>query len=144
MTNTFRFRGVTFSTFFNTVQGVAKANDLLSTNQTFTDVRRNMVYREWWTPENPINTYPANSNFSNPLGMSYYEDASFIRLKDATLSFDLPSRLATKMGGQSLRLYVNGRNLWTKTEWTGLDPELNTQRAIPLERVITGGLTVKF
>jgi len=144
LTNTFRFRAVTFSTFFNTVQGITKSNDLLSTNQTFTDVRRNMVYRQWWTPDNPINTYPANSNFSNPLGMAFYEDASFIRLKDATLSFDLPSRFASRFGGQALRVYVNGRNLWTKTDWTGLDPELSGQRAIPLERVITGGLTVKF
>jgi hypothetical protein len=39
---------------------------------------------------------------------------------------------------------VNGRNLWTSTKWTGLDPELSSQRAIPLERVITGGVNVSF
>ena len=144
LTNTVKFRRLTLSAFFNTVRGVTRVNDLLSTNQTFTDVRRNMVFRQWWTPETPIDTYPANSNLSNPLGLGFYEDASFIRLKDATVSFDLPSRFAAGFGGESLRLYLNGRNLWTKTEWTGLDPELNSQRAIPLERVITGGLTVKF
>ncbi|MBA3672720.1 MAG: SusC/RagA family TonB-linked outer membrane protein, partial [Gemmatimonadaceae bacterium] len=68
LTNTVRVGKLTLSAFFNTVQGVTRTNDLLATNQTFTDVRRNMVFREWWTPANPINSYPANSNFSNPLG----------------------------------------------------------------------------
>jgi TonB-linked SusC/RagA family outer membrane protein len=144
LTNTVRVKRLTFGAFFNTVQGVTRSNDLLSTNQTFTDVRRNMVYRDWWTPANPINTYPANSNLSNPLGMAFYEDASFIRLKDITASIDLPARFATQFGGESLRFYMNGRNLWTKTNWTGLDPELTSQRTIPLEKVITGGLTVRF
>ena len=144
LTNTVKYRRFTMSAFFNTVQGVTRQNDLLSTNQVFTDVRRNMVERDWWTPTNPINTYPSNSNSSNPFAVAFYEDASFIRLKDATLSYDLPTRFATQFGGESLRLYVNGRNLWTSTKWTGLDPELNTQRAVPLERVITGGMTVRF
>jgi TonB-linked SusC/RagA family outer membrane protein len=144
LTNTVKLGGFTMSAFFNTVQGVTRMNDLLSTNQVFTDVRRNMVERDWWTPSNPINTYPSNSNLSNPYAVAFYEDASFIRLKDATLSYDLPTRFASQFGGQSLRLYVNGRNLWTSTKWTGLDPELSSQRAVPLERVLTGGMTVRF
>jgi TonB-linked SusC/RagA family outer membrane protein len=144
LTNTVHFQRLTLSAFLNTVQGVTRANDLLGTNQTFTDVRRNMVYRDWWTPANPINTYPSNSNLSNPLAMGFYEDASFIRLKDVTASFELPARFATRFGGEALRFYMNGRNLWTSTKWTGLDPELTSQRTIPLEKVITGGLTVRF
>jgi TonB-linked SusC/RagA family outer membrane protein len=144
LTNTVKFKRFTVSAFFNTVQGVTRVNDLLSTAQTFTDVRRNMVYRTWWTPDTPLNDYPSNSNLSNPLGVAFYEDASFVRLKDATLSYDLPSPFATRFGGESLRVYVNGRNLWTSTKWTGLDPELNNQRSVPLERVVTGGMTVRF
>jgi hypothetical protein len=144
LTNTLRYKRFTISAFLNTVQGVTRVNDLLSTNQTFTDVRRNMVFRDWWTPSNPINTYPANSNLSNPLSVPFYEDASFIRLRDATASFELPTRMAGRLGAESLKLYVNGRNLWTHTKWSGLDPEINNQRSIPLERVVTGGLTVRF
>ena len=144
LTNTVKLGRFTLSAFLNTVQGVTRDNDLLGTNQTFSDVRRNQPYAIYWTPENPINTYPSNSNLSNPLGVAFYQDASFIRLKDATVSFDLPTRFAARFGGESLRIYGNGRNLWTKTKWTGLDPELNNQRAIPLERVVTGGLTVRF
>ncbi len=144
LTNSLKFARFTFSTFFNTVQGVTRANQLLGTNQVFSDVRRNTVYRTYWTPETPINNYPSNSNNSNPLGVAFFEDASFVRLKDITLSYDIPSNLARRFGGESLRFYVNGRNLWTKTKWTGLDPELDTQRNVPLEKVVTGGLTVRF
>ncbi len=144
LTNTVRFSRFTLSAFVNTVQGVTRSNQLLGTNQVFTDVRRNTVFRTYWTPQTPINNYPSNSNSSNPLGVPFYEDASFIRLKDVSLSYDLPVAVARRLGGESLRLYVNGRNLWTKTEWTGLDPELTSQRNIPLEKIVTGGITVRF
>lgn len=143
-TNTVRFSRFTLSAFVNTVQGVTRSNQLLGTNQVFTDVRRNTVFRTYWTPQTPINNYPSNSNSSNPLAVPFYEDASFIRLKDVSLSYDLPTGVARRLGGESLRLYVNGRNLWTKTEWTGLDPELTSQRNIPLEKIVTGGITVRF
>ena len=144
LSNTVKFKRLTVSAFLHTVQGITRSNILLGTNQVFSDVRRNTVYREYWTPENPINTYPANSNSSNPLGVPFYEDASFIRLRDVTVSLDLPARLSGRVGSESLSLYVNGRNLWTKTEWTGLDPELDQQRAVPLERVIIGGIRARF
>jgi TonB-linked SusC/RagA family outer membrane protein len=144
LSNTVKYRGLSLSAFFNTVQGVTRANDLLGTNQVFSDVRRNMVYRQWWTPETPINTYPANSATSNPYALGWYEDASFIRLKDVTLSYDLPARLTSRFSGEGARIYVNGRNLWTHTDWTGLDPELDSQRSIPLQKVITAGLTLRF
>ena len=144
LNNSVRYRGFTLSAFFNTVQGVTRSNDLLGTNQVFTDVRRNMVYRTWWTPETPINTYPANSNTSNPYALPFYEDASFIRLKDLTLAYDLPARLTSQFGSESARIYVEGRNLWTHTKWTGLDPELDSQRSVPLQKVITAGLTLRF
>jgi TonB-linked SusC/RagA family outer membrane protein len=149
--NTVRYKRLSLSAIVNTVQGVTRPNVLLGTNQVFSDVRRNTVYRQYWTPENPINTYPANSNTSNPLSIGFYEDASFVRLRDLTLSYNLSPSRARRVGASSLRAYVNGRNLWTSTKWTGLDPELSAtsnqsanQRAIPLERLWTGGVNVGF
>jgi TonB-linked SusC/RagA family outer membrane protein len=146
LTNTFRFRRFSLSGFLYTVQGVTRANPLLGTNQVFADVRRNTVYRQYWTAENPSYTYPANSNTSNPLSVPFYEDASFVRLKDVTLSYEFSPSLVSRVGGTSLRLYVDGRNLWTKTRWSGLDPELSdaNQRGIPLEKSVIAGLTVGF
>lgn len=144
LTNTLKLSAFTVSAFINTVQGVTRSNQLLGTNLVQTDVRRNAPLRTYWTPENPINTYPSNSNGSNPLSVPFYEDASFVRLKDLSLSYDVPQSASRRLGTESLRVYVNGRNLWTKTEWTGLDPELEAQRAVPLEKVVTGGITVRF
>lgn len=144
LSNTLKLGAVTLTAFFNTVQGVTRSNQLLGTNQVFTDVRRNTVSRTYWTPETPINNYPSNSNSSNPLAVPFYEDASFVRLKDLSLSYDFGSEMARRLGTENLRLFLNGRNLWTKTDWTGLDPELEGQRAVPLEKIVTGGITVRF
>lgn len=142
--NSLGYKGLLITAFFNTVQGVTRANSLLGTNLVHAEVRRNTIKREYWTPENASNTVPANREDSNLLSVSFFEDASFIRLKDLTVSWDLPPSLTRHVRGQGMRLYVSGRNLWTQTDWSGLDPELNNQRAIPLERVIIGGLNVNF
>ena len=144
LTNTLKYKRVSLSAFLYTVQGVTRDNPLLGTNLVFSDVRRNAPLRTYWTPENGINNYPLNSATSNPLSVGWFEDASFVRLRDVTVSFDLPRSLLGRTGGEALRLYVSGRNLWTGTDWSGLDPELDEQRATPLERVWVGGLSLRF
>ncbi len=144
MTNTVRFKGITVSAFVQTVQGVTRQNVLRSTGQVNSNVSRNMLLQQYWTPQNAINTYPANNQTSNPLGVDFYEDASFVRLKDVAVSYELPKGSFSRLGVQSARIYVNGRNLWTSTEWTGMDPELSSQRAVPLERSYTAGLSIRY
>ena len=140
LSNTFRYGGLSLNLFVNTVQGVLESNVLLGTNQTDSDVRINVLDRDYWTPENPIDTYPSNSFTSNPNSVSFYEDASYVRLRDVTLAYAIPSRLTQRFSIQSLSLSVSGHNLVTWTSWSGLDPELNNQRGIPLERVFSVGL----
>ena len=146
LNNTLRYRGVSLDFFLHSVQGPTRVNGLLHADHF--QGRRNMIVLPYWTPENPSNTFPANRLTANPLATTFYtffyEDASFIRLKDATLSFDLPAALGTRLGAESLRLYVNGRNLWTSTEWTGLDPELEGQMGIPLQRTFSAGVNLAF
>jgi hypothetical protein len=71
-----------------------------------------------------------------------YQNASFVRLKDITLSYDLPLELIQRFGGKRFRVYATGRNLLTSTNWGGLDPELNDQRSIPLQKEFVLGLQV--
>ena len=40
-------------------------------------------------------------------------DASYLRLKNLQVGYELPTRFATRMGAKSTRLYVTGENLWT-------------------------------
>lgn len=144
--NTVRYRDFTFSATLYTVQGIVRENGLLGLNLVHADVRRNTVFQNYWTPENPSTTVPRNSADANPLGVPFLEDASYVRLQDLTLSYALPSSLTGRAGMGSASLYVNGRNLWTSTGWSGLDPAFTAggQRGIPLERVIVGGINVQF
>ncbi len=140
--NTFRYKGWSLSAFINTVQGVLESNVLLGTNQTDSDVRINVLRHEYWSPENPINTYPSNDPRSNAYSVSFYEDASYIRLRDVTLSYTLPQRFLRMLTIQALSLSLSGHNLVTWTDWSGLDPELNNQRGIPLERTYSFGVNL--
>ena len=73
-----------------------------------------------------------------------YESSDFTRIKDISLSYDLPSNLLTRIGFNKLKLYVTGRNLFTFTKWSGLDPELSSQEAIPLQKEYVFGLALGF
>lgn len=70
-----------------------------------------------------------------------YDDASFTRLKNVSLSWQLPSHWSSRLTIQSCRVYVQTQNLLTITKYPGLDPE---NRFLPPLRTITGGLQVTF
>ncbi|WP_420129891.1 TonB-dependent receptor domain-containing protein [Longimicrobium sp.] len=55
----------------------------------------------------------------------YVEDASFIKLRDLTLRWSVPSRLTGRFNAQSVQLELQGRNLHTWTDYSGYDPEIN-------------------
>jgi TonB-dependent starch-binding outer membrane protein SusC len=58
----------------------------------------------------------------------YVEDAGFVKLREVTLGYQVPSRLTqTMLGGRArdVRLELSGRNLVTWTDYTGLDPEVS-------------------
>ena len=145
MTNTLRYGKVTLAAFLNTVQGVKRANPLLSPTVVGPQVRYNTIVEQYWTPDNPINSYPANREGVNPLSVGFYQNSSYVRLQDVMLGVDLP-RSAWLGSVNRLRLYVDGKNLWTATKWTGLDPEFTSsnQRGIPLARTIILGLDLGF
>jgi hypothetical protein len=99
---------------------------------------------QWWSPSNPNTIYPANREAANRMGVLFYENASYVRLQDVNLSFTPGAGLTDRFGLQNLRFYINGQNLWTRTGWTGLDPELSQAREIPLARVVVAGMNVTF
>ena len=53
------------------------------------------------------------------------EEASFLRLRDVTLTYNLPKSLVSKLGLGNARVYVKGQNLLTITGYSGADPEAN-------------------
>jgi TonB-linked SusC/RagA family outer membrane protein len=144
LSNTLRYGSFSLGAFLHAVQGVTRYNDLLLAEVTVGHVRLNTLLFEYWSPQNPINTRWANRDAANPYGVGAFDDASFIRLRDLTLSYDLPAAVVGRLGAGGFRLFANGRNLWTHSTWTGMDPELDNQRIIPLERVFTVGVNARF
>jgi len=76
----------------------------------------------------------------------FMDDASFLRLRNATLAYDFSQSLLSKTGFlNSARVYVQGQNLWTSTKWRGFDPENTSGTSFfefPTSRVITVGVNV--
>nr|MBA2762431.1 SusC/RagA family TonB-linked outer membrane protein [Segetibacter sp.] len=102
-----------FTDFFPSFQG-AKSEDLLYNS---------------FSPTNKGAKTPIAenvSNFSNnTVPNSYYlENASYLRLKNLTIGYTLPTKLLNRIKIDKLRVYVQGANLFTKTKYTGLDPEI--------------------
>jgi TonB-linked SusC/RagA family outer membrane protein len=84
--------------------------------------------------------YSANINTVNYAGNRDVADASYIRIKNASLSYQLPLTLARRIHLQSLRLFSNAQNLLTFTRYTGFDPESLSLYSLPPLRMITIGM----
>ena len=102
----------------------------------------------FWKNPGDIATTPSPlyaSNFSSKI----IHDASFMRLRDVTLSYTLPRNVVGKSKILSnVKLYVQGSNLYIWTKWRGMDPEAGPTNInlseFPNPRAFTGGLNVTF
>ncbi len=83
-----------------------------------------------WTPDN-ANTDVPRAAYGDPNGnrrvsTRFVEDGSYVRLKNLTFGYTLPSNLTRRIGIQRLRAYFSAQNVWTKTNYKGYDPEVST------------------
>ena len=155
------------STFFGTF-----GNDIFDAQKQFyvfrnfsTTVRQDLLANSW-TPSNPNAKYPqidVNDTYSYALSSYYVEDGSYIRLRSLQVGYTIPSDarwIGTALPGA--RVYLQGENLFTHTNYPGLDPALPAQfveraagdvrdqfRGIdqgtyPSNKVISIGLTTSF
>lgn len=68
-----------------------------------------------------------SSSNSNTVSTRYLENGSFLRLNNATLGYNLrPNKIGLGNGLKNIRLSITGQNLFTMTEYSGFDPEVNT------------------
>ena len=87
----------------------------------------------------------ASQAYENSLrGTNIISDASFIRLQNVSLAYNFPTAITENLKLQNLRVYVQGQNLLTITDYIGLDPETQSSQALPPLRVVTAGIQVKF
>ncbi|MDE7116012.1 MAG: TonB-dependent receptor, partial [Muribaculaceae bacterium] len=111
-----------------------------------TAVNQTVDMLDVWTKPGDITMHPGPSEtvqFDDRL----VEDASFMRLKNLTLTYSLPSKWMKAARLDNVTFHFTGRNLWTVTKYTGFDPEPSTnmyQFAYPNTRQYELGVEVTF
>lgn len=125
------YKGFDLETFLYTSLG----NEIFNFSKYFTDfypvfpgAAISTRVKDSWTPENPSNTQPIfenNANFSSTdqINSFYVEDGSYLRMRNLTLGYNLPLDM---FGGtiSRARVTISGNNLFTITEYKGLDPQV--------------------
>lgn len=108
-----------------------------------------------WSPTNTSSNIPRlsmndpNSNFSTASDW-YLESASYLRLKNLTLSYDLTDVLQKwshlRERNSRMSVYFSGENLFTITDYSGMDPECGGWDAMkyPVSRVFSFGVKLTY
>jgi TonB-linked SusC/RagA family outer membrane protein len=128
------YKGFDFSAFFFGSQG----NDIFNQTLYFTDfpdffkggIRREVAVNSW-TTENTTSTIPKMLNtggFSTDAETNSYfiSDGSYFRCKQIQIGYTIPSATLSRFGIDRLRIYAQAANIFTITDYNGLDPELTT------------------
>ncbi|WP_057937537.1 TonB-dependent receptor [Algoriphagus resistens] len=123
------WKGIQLNAFF---QGVGKVDGYLNSHYVIPAVNSSAVKTwqlDYWTAENTDAAFPRLSTTStnNTQNSTYWmKSASYLRLKNIQLGYNIPSRLLEKIKLRKAFIYANGQNLFTKTDfWQGYDPEVN-------------------
>jgi TonB-linked SusC/RagA family outer membrane protein len=104
---------------------------------------------DYWTPENPTNAFPRpNSSYSttNYLYQSTlgYVDGSFIKIRDVSLGYNIPSAVVKKIGVGRVRVYGTLQNYFTFSKIKDYDPERGGDLSFPLVKQMIFGVNIDF
>lgn len=163
ITNSFRYKDLDFSFFFNFVYGnEVMLDELRFTENTNAPFNMSTRLLDFWTPQNTDGVVPSPESSTFRLygqrSTNQLMDGSFLRLRNVTLGYTLRGdALNTKAFG-TIRAYVMGQNLltFTASDFRGQDPEVNDGGAgdnlnqgesfftPPQARIITIGVNASF
>jgi len=134
------YQNFDFSTFFYASVG----NDVMNLGRRLTDfystidgapggivsAKSKAALYDSWTPRHTNTSVPVaenNFNFSNANAENSYtlEDGSYFRNKSIILGYTFPAAMMKKMKIEKIRIYLQAVNLFTITNYSGLDPELS-------------------
>lgn len=153
----FTWKKLSFSAMFQGVGGAQAMN--VSKYMLLSDVEgnfnRSREILNAWSPDNRGSNIPIlskndnNGNFSTASDW-YLEDASYLRLKNVTLSYDLSDVFCkwSHLNDRNSRLsvFLSGENLATITRYSGMDPECGGWDALkyPVSRVFSLGVKLTY
>ncbi|WP_223225879.1 MULTISPECIES: SusC/RagA family TonB-linked outer membrane protein [Bacteroides] len=154
--NTVTWKNWTLNVFFNAATGYDRLNISRFMAASMTGVSRFITLRDayfkgWDHVANKADAlYPSLTNTDNKSYANsdfWLEDASFIKLKNISLSYRIPRRV---LKFASVQLSVSAQDLFTITRYKGMDPEVYTSYdgldygAYPIPRTITFGAKIRF
>ncbi|MGB5818714.1 MAG: TonB-dependent receptor [Saonia sp.] len=138
------YKGLQLTAFFQGVEGqdIYNASRFELENQA-TFKNQSITVLDRWTPNNTNTTIP-RAVFGDPSGNGrassrWVEDGSFIKLRELTLAYTFPKSIIEKLKMTNLKIYVQGRNLYTWTDYTGYDPEVSRDQGNVLSTNIDYG-----
>ena len=101
---------------------------------------------DYWTPDNQGARFPTPglTAANSYAGAVLYENASYLKLKDISLSYSLPKQLIGKIGLSKLRAYCSLKNYFTWSHIDNYDPERGGSISFPLAKQAVIGLNVEF
>lgn len=158
--NTFKYKNFDLNVFFEGSYGNEIFNESKyrlegGITNSYMNVSKDFYYNHW-SLDNPSTTYGDYAD-RNPTAFSasdyYVEDASYLRLRSVSFGYNLPSNVLQNLKISKFRVFVTGNNLYTWTNYSGYDPEVNSGNPLltgvdrisyPRARTILFGLNVTF
>lgn len=154
--NTFTYKGLSLNVFFNFALGHEIYNAskpfIESDGQRFGWNHLAIAAEDYWEQPGDIADRPqprlGGNNQANSTSTRYLEDGSFVRLRNVNLSYTIPKNIVSKAGMSNVRVFVQGQNLLTFTNYSGFDPEAGETGdeffRYPVGRAFTGGIEISF
>ena len=131
--NSFNWKNFDLNIFFSWSYGndILNANRLVFESGWKAQTNQFSTFANRWTPDNPTSDIPRTSaTGSEEYSSRVIEDGSYLRLKNVSLGYTIPSRQLRKAGISSMRIYVSADNIWTLTNYSGPDPEVSTRNSV--------------
>ncbi|MBS1757909.1 MAG: TonB-dependent receptor, partial [Bacteroidetes bacterium] len=127
LSNMFEYKGFGLNVFLQSAFGykLYNMNRLVLESSTGTDYLKRFVANTNENTDVPRDGY-YKSKYGSYVNSRFVEDASYLRLKMVSLSYNVPLNRIKQLGFvEGLQLYINAQNLATITKYTGTDPEVN-------------------
>lgn len=131
LNNSVSFKGFELSVLLQGVFGnqvMNGAGGFMSASFDWFDNQTSDQLKRWQKPGDITNVPQLRLGYGNGIGASsrYVEDASYVRVKNVTLAYNIPAKVTGKLKMRSARFYITGVNLFTFSNYSGWDPEVNT------------------
>jgi TonB-linked SusC/RagA family outer membrane protein len=159
-TNTFTFGGFTLDILLQSTIGNDAFNATrIETEGMFSVKNGSLATLDRWQNPGDITRMPravfGDPNDNSRISDRFIEDGSFLRIRNITVSYNLPASITEKIKIQGLSIYASGQNIWTLSSYSGYDPEVNRDGGsaisqgidygtYPQARIITGGIKLDF